>query len=466
MKKISYKIFTGIKNFLPKILKIYNKEDKYKIIEIFNCIKLPIEYKSYRKLYKEAAQIRENQKIVLKKLRKEFGTRPIKVAFIICENQKWNTSSLYKMFEESPYFEPYVVVSLLYRIHKGLAKKKTSFQENLEFFKKLNLNIIVGYNEEKKEYIDLEQYHFDIIFYSSPWSREFSKNQWIQKTSKNSLLCYIPYAIAEASSSMIQNKLFFESVFKFFVADKKVINEYKKKIIKKNQNSITETGHTKLDVYFEPAKKLDIDKPIVIYAPHFTIGNRFFSTGTFDWSGKFLLEYAQSHQEYHWIFKPHPSLKSEFIRTGFMTEEDIENYYNEWSKIGTLYEKGNYFDLFKNSKCMITDCASFLLEYYPTQKPVIRLLSKTYTYNNALTEMIAKRYYVARNLKQLKNNLNLILEKHQDPLKKYRMKYLDLFQPKRESAAKEIFNILVNELSQPEENVSESPVKLVRGYCK
>lgn len=150
MKKISYKIFTGIKNFLPKILKIYNKEDKYKIIEIFNCIKLPIEYKSYRKLYKEAAQIRENQKIVLKKLRKEFGTRPIKVAFIICENQKWNTSSLYKMFEESPYFEPYVVVSLLYRIHKGLAKKKTSFQENLEFFKKLNLNIIVGYNEEKK----------------------------------------------------------------------------------------------------------------------------------------------------------------------------------------------------------------------------------------------------------------------------------------------------------------------------
>ena len=44
-----------------------------------------------------------------------------------------------------------------------------------------------------------------------------------------------------------------------------------------------------------------------------------------------------------------------------MTEQGINNYFDEWQNIGIIYEYGHYFDLFKNSDFMITDSASFLL---------------------------------------------------------------------------------------------------------
>lgn len=112
-----------------------------------------------------------------------------------------------------------------------------------------------------------------------------------------------------------------------------------------------------------------------------------------------------------------------------MTEQGINNYFDEWQNIGIIYEYGHYFDLFKNSDFMITDSASFLLEYYPTQKPVIRLMSKTYTYNNALTEMVAGNYYQVHNIDELKNTLKIVIEDKQDPVKKQRLKYINLFQP-------------------------------------
>ena len=53
--------------------------------------------------------------------------------------------------------------------------------------------------------------------------------------------------------------------------------------------------------------------------------------------------------------------------------EFAENYYEEWAKVGKVYYKGNYFELFMGSDVLVTDSSAFLLEYMPTQKPIIRL---------------------------------------------------------------------------------------------
>ena len=76
-----------------------------------------------------------------------------------------------------------------------------------------------------------------------------------------------------------------------------------------------------------------------------------------------------------------------------MSEKEVEDYYANWQKIGNVIESGNYFELFAESDLMITDCGSFLVEYFLTQKPLIHLLRKDAREQSSLNERILKYYY-------------------------------------------------------------------------
>ena len=118
---------------------------------------------------------------------------------------------------------------------------------------------------------------------------------------------------------------------------------------------------------------------------------------TFKENYKFMLEFAKHHPETTWLLKPHPRLKYALLRNKIMTMEEIEKYFNEWREIGSIYEQGDYFDIFKTSDMMITDGCSFLGEYLPTTKPLIRLVSANAQKLNKLGEKIVSGYYEINN---------------------------------------------------------------------
>ena len=81
-------------------------------------------------------------------------------------------------------------------------------------------------------------------------------------------------------------------------------------------------------------------KKYIIYAPHYSVKNSELKLGTFDWNGKFILEYAKKHPEFDWIFKPHPLCKHNFIRSKiFKNMEEVNNYYNEISNTAKRYRR-------------------------------------------------------------------------------------------------------------------------------
>ena len=81
--------------------------------------------------------------------------------------------------------------------------------------------------------------------------------------------------------------------------------------------------------------------------------------------------------------------KKALIDNNVMTEQQAEDYYNEWDKIGLRYEHGDYLELFNKSKMLITDCSSFLGEYFLTENPVIHLISKDATpYNETVNQIV------------------------------------------------------------------------------
>jgi len=147
----------------------------------------------------------------------------------------------------------------------------------------------------------------------------------------------------------------------------------------------------------------------------------------------------------NWVFKPHPRLKLQVIKDGIMTENEINRYYDEWGKIGMVYDHGDYFDIFKNSDALITDCSSFLSEYLPTMMPVIHLISKNMVAPNPISKVTSSHYYKARDLKELEFYLNDVIINKNDPLKERRINDISILTSDGNSASSRIVNHLKKE---------------------
>ena len=178
----------------------------------------------------------------------------------------------------------------------------------------------------------------------------------------------------------------------------------------------------------------------MIYSPHWTVGGLGHCYGTFEWSGKFMLEYAKSHPEIKWVFKPHPILFKSLIDTGIMTKEEAEEYYNDWASVGIKYEGGDYLEWFAKSKMMITDSCSFLGEYFVTEKPLILLMSEKSPFRS-LNHPILKTYYCAKNLEELKHFLKILPE--DDYMKQTRVDALNALGLRNNNASKKIIDDII-----------------------
>lgn len=196
----------------------------------------------------------------------------------------------------------------------------------------------------------------------------------------------------------------------------------------KNIENCVVVGYPKLDTYLIPTTESidniwkNPEKIKIIYAPHHSFESFSMKLATFTENGKLILEWAKSHPETTWVFKPHPKLKYGLMTNKIMNEKEIEDYYKEWSKIGAVYEQGDYFDIFKSSDLMITDCSSFLAEYLPTKKPLIRPTNSNSMKLNEIGRLLTKEYYHTKNNQELLNTLEEVVVKRNDYKKDDRIK--------------------------------------------
>jgi len=339
--------------------------------------------------------------------------------------------------EKSEDFYPFLVVTRMKHM-----TGRASFKHNLEFFKKCVKNVEIGFDEKTNRAIDLKTFNPDIVFYQQPW--EIYKNQSPVHILNFALSYYFPYGIGSIDP-VLKMKLndFYIVLQKHFV-----FSEEEKQqcidICKYIKSNTSVVGHPKFDYVYNNNEEMNYQKKYIIYAPHHTINKKHF--GTFDWSGKFILEWAKSHPELNWVFKPHPNLKIRLLKTKFMKKKEIEQYYKEWADIGIYYSDGNYFDIFKNSKCLITDCHSFLTEYFPTKNPVIHLRNPNVTEYSINSRIIMKTYNDVWNITQLQFSLEDILINGNDTKKEERISLLNKMNIGKESSAKKIIRELKKDL--------------------
>lgn len=367
--------------------------------------------------------IDKNYPKVQKRLKEKIKKEPLKVVFYVYDDTKWKCQSLYDLLEKDNAFSVEVLVTKNSAQNHDNPSYQTvdDVKKTFEFFKRKNMNVKYAYDVEKERFIAFEKFKPDIIIYQHPWYVETSQGPVV--CSKFALTYYVPYYVGNTTSEIEYGLRFHAYVHKHFLLDEHVKSYFLTKSLL-NPKNLAVVGHPTLDFYILNKHSLD-DKKYVIYAPHWSINDKRLELSTFKWSGQLILEYAKRHTGLNWLFKPHPILKHRLLSENVMSKSEIETYWNEWAKIGTVCESGNYFGYFNNSKAMITDCASFLVEYFPTTQPVIHLLTETS--KKCWTPDVAKitnTYYQVENVKELKSKLDSLLEDKNDCMKEVRLKLL------------------------------------------
>ena len=374
---------------------------------------------------------------IIDNLKGKVRTQKLHVVFVVSEISKWNCQDLFDKMQQSTIFQPSILVTYARNLNS-----LDNYKKNIEIFKKRCHNVFSGYDVERDLDIDITNFEPDIVFFQQPW--DLAENQDVETASKRALTFYIPYAIGDAPECIKYHLYdFYLKLYKYCVFSV----EDARDIIKETKiNNINIVGHPKLDTYYSYDKK-DNKKKYVIYAPHHSINsNSILHYGTFLWNYKTILNFAKEHKEFTWIFKPHPQLEDILQQFHLLTDEQIESYFNEWKSFGIYCDTCDYFDYFKQSKCLITDCGSFLTEYLPTESPVIHLRNKMATNYTSTNKKIMKTYYDVWNNEQLLSTLDDVLVKDKDIKQGKRLNILTELGIKNTNVTQKIYNDIINTL--------------------
>lgn len=371
-----------------------------------------------KKIKQNLNYIKRNQKKVKAKLK---GKTHLNVAFYVYDSAKWKCQSVYDLMTKDERFTPCVFVTKC-NAPKNNFNNQTidDIKKTYEFFKSKDMNVKYAYDLENDKFIPFEKMSPkpDIIIYQHPWYVETTQGPVV--CSKFALTYYVPYYISDIDNPIEYDLRFHRYIYRYYVPDEIIRKNYAPNMYDKGEKLIV-AGHPQLDFYLDD--KTENERKYVIYAPHWTVCGDNLRYSTFDWNGYKILEFAEKHPELNWVFKPHPCLYNFLFMSGYMTKDDADEYYKRWHDVGIVCEDGDYMQLFQNSIAMITDCGSFLTEYFFTKQPCIHLVSQ-YFKGNENVKRICETYYNVHNADEMNKFFEEVLIYKNDPKKQERLALL------------------------------------------
>lgn len=365
--------------------------------------------------------LRFKYKSTIFRLRRVYGRRKIIVAFCVSEIAKWKSQILYDRLANTDNYYPVIFV---YPSPLDFGRKEftleTLLHEKLVYFTNKGMNVVNIWNDVSNQCVIPEESQPDIVFYQQPW--DIPPFPSPSEIADFALTFYIPYYLVNNFNLELElGQVLHRQVFGHVVQNEEVASLYDSMLKRKHYGgNRLGLGHTIVDNI--TTRIFPEESDYVIYAPHFSFPvtgtDRFVTYSTFLDNGKLILDFAKQHSEIKWVFKPHPRLKLELKNTGVWSDVEIESYYADWARIGTVCETPDYIEHFQKSSAMITDCGSFLTEYSCMDKPLIRLYyHKDNLPPNPILEKLYSTFYYAHNNNELMTCLEKIICQHQDPNK-------------------------------------------------
>lgn len=342
-----------------------------------------------------------------------IGKRKIRVLFPLSNTSKWKVQSLYDLMNNSDQYEPIVVITLMdIENDLSLSQRASHIEGVKKFLEKRGCRYVVGYDCQKNVFIPFSEFSPDLVWYTQPW--RISKCQSPLDVSRYALTCYTPYYLQNYGGLDVDCDIFFmRSLWRNFAMNEAwavVCNRYQGG---RRAGESVGLGHPMLDQFSSGHENRE-EKKYIIYAPHWSC-NTGECFSTFLENGKKMLAFAKDHLKQTWVFKPHPTLRYILVNVVGWSEVQVDKYYSEWENIGIGCYTGDYVDLFNKSKVMITDCASFLVEYPCTKMPIIHLVSSNSKYPvHPISQKLFSSYYQAHTWDEFVEHFSQVVIKGDD----------------------------------------------------
>lgn len=311
---------------------------------------------------------------------------------------------------------------------------------------------------ETGAWLDLKAMKPDYVFYPRPYDHYLPKQYQSDVVSCYAKVCYVPYGFLLTATcvEICLNRNFFQNCYYYF-AENTIYAQYNRKRFKhshkKGLRKSEALGYPIFADVLEAKNKtsdswnrIDSDNKFrIIWAPRWTTDKHAGGTNFFAYKDR-LIQFAKEHEEMAVVYRPHPLTFSNFLKTGEMTESQLENLrrsYDENDRM-CIEEKADYLDTFWGSDVLLTDVSSVDIEYFITGKPVI------YCYREAveLGEFAQQLYsvaYWAKDWNEVEQRL-VQLQQGNDPLKEKRLQMVkDLLGDDFSSGAQKIVDELVND---------------------
>lgn len=384
---------------------------------------------------------------LLQKIRGVYRKRKIRVVFLLSNPAKWKTQSLYDLMRASDRFDPMVVVTPMdIEYQMPIQDKISAMRKTGAFLIGRGVDFDYGLDLQTGDFKSLRDFKPDIVWYTQPWHIDESHAPTTASTF--ALTCYTPYFVQNYGGLDMDCLLpIHRELWCHFTLSESWAHEFMRAQGVARAGSVVGSGHPMLDEFYLRRDEKQNDE-YVIYAPHFScnIVERY---STFLKNGREILELAKSHPEVSWVFKPHPTLRVTLENDCGWEKSVVDAYYDEWEKISTPCYDGNYVDLFMKSSAMITDCASFLVEYACTGKPIIHLISSNAKYQpHPIAARLFGSYYQAHDWGEFANHFEEVVLRNNDYKKSERLLAVKDMRLLDNYAAKNIIDYLDKEFSK------------------
>ncbi len=363
---------------------------------------------------------------------------------LICQMpQLWNKQeSVYLQMLRDPQFE----CTILTVPDESIAKEHQ--KESLAFFDRLEGRVIQAQKADGS-WVSLEELRPDYVFYQRPYDHYLPECYRSGTVAAYARICYIPYCYActvpvEASC---YHQAFFTNVYLFFAE-----NAYSRDLVYHREEALYGAGRKKalylgypaLDqilsarsvksMFWEKEEDAGIFK--MLWCPRWTTDKNLGSSNFFEYKDA-LPGLVQSKEDWSMVFRPHPMMFDNFVKTGEMTAREAESYLRQYqAQAGLYYDKeADYYATLWRSDILIADLTTVMIEYLVTRKPIIYCVADIEY--NAFMKGILSGCYCVETWEELRQTIAM-LSAGEDPLKEQREAAADLLLKGKEHAAEAI----------------------------
>lgn len=438
-------------------MKIFKKKIKEKIpLQIKQYL---VNLNSVRKKFefqKEVKTIRQNQLNIVRELKDK---KILRVIFLVIHDSIWKYEEVYKLLDNDARFNPQIVIIPLVREGKAVMEV---YNNSVAYFNKNNYNTFLSLDSKENIWLDIKELtQPDIVFFTNPHKLTF--NKYYIDNFLDKLTCYVPYAFVVIHSiNMHYNKKFHHFLWKYFVETEHHKEFCHKFQISKASNAYI-SGFPGLDrIYSNEYKPKKVWKKFgnesskkIIWAPHHTIsgqGNDLDYSSFMEYHNYFI-KLVETRNDLQIAFKPHPFLKEKLYKDKGWGVDKTNKYYDKWDTLpNAQFEDGEYVDLFQLSDALITDSASFIVEYLYFDKPILFTLNDDSVIDrfNSFGKLVFDYLYTADSKNKVIQFIQNQVFHSDDGLKVDRNFFLcNKILPRNEKTASEnIFNELKKELTK------------------